>query len=200
MQLSSGFESSSDFPDAFCKMIGKPPSTMKNQVQILKIFRLDTPLGTMVAIGSDDALYLLEFVDRLDLERKVERLVQRTKSAIVPGTSASIVSIQQELNAWFDGALRVFKTPLFLLGSAFQKSVWEALRHIPYGETRSYLEQATSIEKPSACRAVANANGANQLAIVIPCHRIINNNGDLGGYGGGVLRKKWLIDHEKQHL
>lgn len=167
---------------------------------ILKTSWLDTPLGPMVAIASDDALYLLEFVDCRGLEREVERLQQRTKFAIIPGTTAPIISIRQELKAWFDGELKVFKTPLVLLGSPFQKSVWEALCRIPYGETRSYLEQAAMIERPSACRAVANANGANQLAIVIPCHRIINSNGDLGGYGGGIARKQCLIDHERQHL
>ncbi len=199
-QLNAGFESSSGFRDAFSKIMGAPPSSTKKQAQVLKASWLDTPLGPMVAIASDDALYLLEFVDRRGLEREVERLRQRTKSVIIPGTTTPIVSIEQELKAWFDGTLRVFKTPLFLLGSPFQQSVWEALCRIPYGETRSYLEQAAAIEKPSACRAVANANGANQLAIVIPCHRIINSNGDLGGYGGGIARKQWLIDHEKQHV
>ena len=191
---------SSGFRDAFSKIMGAPPSSTKTQSQILKASWLDTPLGPMVAIASDDALYLLEFVDRRGLEREVERLRQRTKSAIIPGTTAPIVSIEQELNDWFDGRLRVFKTPLYLMGSPFQQSVWEALCRIPYGETRSYLEQASAIKKPSACRAVANANGANQLAIVIPCHRVINSNGELGGYGSGIARKQWLIDHEKQHL
>lgn len=199
-QLNAGFESSSGFRDAFSKIMGAPPSSLKKQTQVLKASWLDTPLGPMVAIASDDALYLLEFVDRRGLEREVERLRKRTKSAIIPGTNEPIVSIEHELKTWFDGTLKVFKTPLFLLGSPFQKSVWKALCRIPYGETRSYLEQAVIIQKPSACRAVANANGANQLAIVIPCHRIINSNGLLGGYGGGVVRKQWLIDHEKQHV
>jgi AraC family transcriptional regulator of adaptative response/methylated-DNA-[protein]-cysteine methyltransferase len=99
---------------------------------------------------------------------------------------------------YFDGNLTEFKTPLFFLGSSFQKQVWEALRKIPFGQTRSYAEMATFIGKPSAFRAVANANGANQLAIVVPCHRVINTNGDLAGYGGGIARKKWLIHHEQK--
>lgn len=197
--LNAKFESSSGFCDAFSNLMGAPPSSTKKQRQILQASCLDTPLGPMVAIASEDALYLLEFVDRRELERKVERLGQRTKSAIIPGTNAPIVSIEQELKAWFDGTLKTFKTPLFLLGSPFQKSVWEALCLIPYGETRSYLQQATMLCSPSACRAVANANGANQIAIVIPCHRIINSNGELGGYGGGIVRKQWLIAHEKQY-
>ena len=173
---------------------------LTDNIKILKTSWLDTPLGSMVAIASDEALYLLEFVDCKGLESEVEGLRQRTKSAIIPGTTPPIVSIEQELKAWFEGTLRLFKTPLFLLGSPFQQSVWGALCRIPYGETRSYLEQAAAIARPSACRAVANANGANQFAILIPCHRVINNNGKLGGYAGGIARKQWLIDHEKQHL
>jgi len=159
--------------------------------------QIATPLGLMVAIANKDALYLLEFVDGRGVDREIERLQQQTKSTIIHGTTAPLVSIEQELQAWFDGTLKVFKTPWLLMGSPFQQEVWNALCHIPYGETRSYLEQAMSIGRPSACRAVANANGANQLAIIIPCHRIINSNGALGGYGGGIARKQWLIKHEK---
>lgn len=181
-------------------LMNAPPSSTQRDLQTLKASCLPSPLGPMIAIASDDALYLLEFVDCRGLAREVERLRQQTKSAIILGKTVPIVSIEQELKAWFEGALRTFKTPLFLLGSPFQQRAWDALCRIPYGETRSYLEQATAINRPSACRAVANANGANQLAIVIPCHRIINSNGDLGGYGGGIARKQWLIDHEKRYL
>lgn len=180
-------------------MMEAPPSSTNKPFQVLKSAWLDTPLGTMVAIANDDALFLLEFIDRRGLERKVERLSLRTKAAIIPGKTPPLVSIEKELGAYFEGTLKKFHTPLCLLGSPFQKKVWEALRHIPYGETRSYLEEAAIIEQPTACRAVANANGANQLAIIIPCHRIINSNGELGGYGGGIARKQWLIHHEQQH-
>jgi AraC family transcriptional regulator of adaptative response/methylated-DNA-[protein]-cysteine methyltransferase len=185
--------------DAFYTIMGAPPPSTKKQDQILKASLLDTPLGSMVAIASEDALYLLEFIDCRGLEREVERLRQRTKSAIILDKTPPIVSIEQELIAWFNGTLKTFKTPLFLLGSPFQKSVWDALCRIPYGETRSYLQQATTLFSPSACRAIANANGANQIAIVIPCHRVINSNGELGGYRGGIARKQWLIEHEKQY-
>ncbi|WP_058441187.1 bifunctional transcriptional activator/DNA repair enzyme AdaA [Legionella brunensis] len=198
-QLDAGFESSSGFRDAFSKIMGASPSLMKKQSQVLKSSWLDTPLGPMVAIANDEVLYLLEFVDRRGLERKIERLRQRLKAAIIPGTTEPIVLIEQELTAYFEGSLQRFKTPVFLLGSPFQKSVWEELCRIPYGETRSYREQAVVVGRPVAYRAVANANGANQLAIIIPCHRIINSNGELGGYGGGLARKRWLINHEKQH-
>lgn len=156
-----------------------------------------TLLGPMVAIGDEDALYLLEFVDRRGLEREVERLRLKTFCPIIPGVTDPIRSIEAELKAYFEGTLTDFKTPLHLLGSPFQKRVWEELIRIPYGVTRSYADQATAIGKQSAYRAVANANEANQIAIVIPCHRIINSNGDLGGYGGCIIRKQWLINHEK---
>ncbi|WP_316355356.1 methylated-DNA--[protein]-cysteine S-methyltransferase [Candidatus Trichorickettsia mobilis] len=152
----------------------------------------------MIAISDDDGLYLLEFVDRRGLEREVERLRKKTFATIIPGSTDPIQSITIELKSYFDGLLTEFKTPIHLLGSPFQRLVWEELMRIPYGQTRTYAEQSKAIGKHTAYRAVANANGANQLAIVIPCHRIINSNGNLGGYGGGITRKQWLINHEKQ--
>lgn len=196
-QLSTGYESSSGFRDAFFRIMGATP-TKHGQTNLLKASWLDTPLGPMIAIANEGALYLLEFVDRRGLEREIERLREKTKSAIIPGVTHAISSIESELKQYFVGALRQFKTPLFLLGSPFQLHVWEELQKIPYGETRSYSDLAVALDKPSAFRAVATANGANQIAIVIPCHRVINLSGELGGYGGGLVRKKWLIHHEKQ--
>jgi len=198
-QISAGYESSSGFRDAFSRIMGAAP-TLLGHSNLLKASWLDTRLGPMIAISDEDALYLLEFVDRRGLEREVERLRQRTKSAIIPGSTNPIKSIEKELSQYFDGKLKKFNTPLFFLGSLFQKDVWEALKKIPYGETYSYLDIAKAVSRPTAFRAVANANGANQLAIIIPCHRVINTGGDLGGYGGGLTRKKWLIDHEKRNL
>lgn len=196
-QLTAGYESSSGFRDAFSRIMGAAP-TLLGQANILKASWLDTRLGPMIAIADEDALYLLEFVDRRGLEREVERLRRKTKSAIIPGYSPPIRSIESELELFFNGKLTEFKTPLCLLGSPFQKSVWEQLIKIPPGETRSYADVAVAVGKPTAFRAVAQANGANQLAIIIPCHRVINSNGELGGYGGGLTRKKWLLNHEKQ--
>ena len=161
---------------------------------------IDTPLGPMIAIANETALYLLEFVDRRGLELEVERLRARTKSAILPGSSPPLKSIEMELKAYFDGTLRTFKTPLFLMGSPFQKRVWDALLHIPYGETKSYKEQAAIIEHPTATRAVANANGANQIAIVIPCHRVIGSSGTLTGFAGGMAMKRQMLELEKVML
>ncbi|MBH5319533.1 bifunctional transcriptional activator/DNA repair protein Ada [Paenibacillus sp. GSMTC-2017] len=194
-QLSIGYESSSGFRDAFSRIMGAAPNRLE-QGNVLHASWIDTRLGPMIAIGDDHALQLLEFVDRRGLEREVERLRIRTKAAIIPGMTEPIRSIEAELTQYFDGTLTTFKTPICLIGSPFQKSVWEQLMKIPPGETRSYLDIAKSLGKPTAFRAVAGANGANQLAIMVPCHRVINTNGDLGGYGGGISRKNWLLTHE----
>lgn len=198
-QLSTGYESGSGFRDAFSRIMGAAPTKL-GQMTILRASWIDTPLGPMIAIADEQALYLLEFVDRRGLEREVERLRKKIKSAIIPGLTAPIQSIEKELKKYFEGSLIEFKTPLIFLGSPFQKRVWEELKKIPFGETRSYSEIATEMGQPTAFRAVANANGANQFAIIIPCHRVINANGELGGYGGGLTRKKWLINHEKQRI
>ena len=107
--------------------------------------------------------------------------------------------IEKELRDYFSGKNLNFQTPIFLLGSDFQKTVWNALQTIPIGQTQSYLEVAKKIGNDKAFRAVANANGANQLALIIPCHRVINANGELGGYGGKKKKKAWLLAHEKHH-
>ena len=115
----------------------------------------------------------------------------------VPETVA-IKSIEKELKQYFSSKLLEFKTPVHLIGSEFQKSVWQALQKIQIGKTCSYADQAKAIGKPTAFRAVANANGMNPLGIIIPCHRVINTNGELGGYGGGLARKEWLLKHERE--
>jgi AraC family transcriptional regulator of adaptative response/methylated-DNA-[protein]-cysteine methyltransferase len=196
-QLSSGYESDSGFRDAFSRIMGAPPSKSAYG-KVLKASWIDTPLGPMLAVADDVALYLVEFVDRRGLESEIKRLEKKTKLPIIPGKPAPAIQIAAELEAYFSGASREFKTPLFLIGSPFQKRVWEELQKIPYGETRGYAAIAAAIGKPSAFRAVALANGANQFAIVIPCHRVINSNGELGGYGGGIKRKEWLLKHERK--
>lgn len=197
-QLTAGYESGSGFRDAFSQIMGQVPSKSKHQV-ILKASWLDTELGPMLAVADDKALYLLEFVDRRGLEREIERLRQRAKAAIIPGETKMTQMIADELKEYFAGNLSVFKTPLHFIGSDFQQQVWHALIDIPYADTRSYSQQAQHIKQPKAVRAVARANGANQIAIVVPCHRVIGQDGSLTGYGGGLARKKWLLDHENKH-
>ncbi len=193
-QLEAGFESGSGFRDAFAKILGAAPKGFQGLV--FKSHWIDTRLGPMIAIASDEALHLLEFTCRRGLERGVERLKGRTKAAIVPGTNPILESIERELNEYFCGARRNFETPLMPMGTEFQLRVWNELGRIPSGEVRTYSQQALAIGAPSAVRAVARANGANQLAIVIPCHRVIGADGELTGYGGGLAIKKWLLEHE----
>lgn len=160
--------------------------------------QIESPLGPMIAISDHRALCLLEFMDCKGLDREMHRLERR--APIKPGTTAILKSIAEELDAYFKGTLRSFKTPFEVDGTAFQKEVWTALQKIPYGATRSYADLAASVGRPTAFRAAANANAHNQLAIVIPCHRVINTGGALGGYGGKVERKAWLLAHEKKVL
>ena len=195
-QLDAGYQSGSGFRDAFATIMGAAPG--RGAARALFAAWLDTPLGPMTAIGDEQALYLLEYVDRPGLERQVERLRARTKAGIVPGRTGPIARIEAELAAYFGGRLPQFQTPLARLGSPFQHAVWEALLAIPPGTTCSYAELARAIGKPQAVRAAAQANGANQLAIIVPCHRVISADGGLGGYGGGVARKRWLLEHERR--
>ena len=160
----------------------------------LKASWLETPIGSMLAIADDEALHFLDFYERRSLKREIKRF--KNTATITPGRTSPIDSIEKELQAYFAGSLQSFKTPLTLCGSPFQKRVWNGLLKISYGETSSYAQQAIALDKPTAYRAVANANGANKFAILIPCHRIINKNGQLGGYGSGLERKKWLLKHE----
>jgi AraC family transcriptional regulator of adaptative response/methylated-DNA-[protein]-cysteine methyltransferase len=158
---------------------------------------LKTPLGNMIAIADENALYLLEFIGRRELDANIKRLLTQKKSVLNNQYTPPLVSIQQEINHYFDGTLRVFKTPIHTTGTLFQEQAWQALCRVSYGQTKSYLEQAQMMNKPSACRAVAKANSMNQLAIIVPCHRIIRRDNTLGGYAAGLERKAALIKHEQ---
>ena len=149
---------------------------------------LHTPLGQMIAIGDDKVLHLLEFIDRKNL------VIDET---IAEGRTPPLDSIERELDLYFKGKLLEFKTPIILAGTPFQQSVWKQLLKIPLGQTRSYGDLAKLLGKPTAFRAVAQANGANQLALIIPCHRVIYTTGGLGGYAAGTSRKQRLLEHEK---
>jgi AraC family transcriptional regulator of adaptative response/methylated-DNA-[protein]-cysteine methyltransferase len=197
-QLDAGFESPSGFRDAFARIMGAPPA--HRAARALFAAWLDTPLGPMTAIADEHSLHLLEFVDRRGLEREIERLRLRQKAGIAPGRTAPIEQIEEELAEYFAGRSMLFKTPLARAGSPFQNAVWDALLTIPPGETWSYAQLARTVGRPQAVRAAGTANGANQLAIVIPCHRVINTSGELGGYAGGLPRKRWLLEHERRAL
>ncbi len=196
-QIDHGFESASGFWEAFKQVFGAPPSKAQG-VNCLYARWIDTPLGAMVALADDRGLHLLEFVDRRGLEREVLKLRKQTQSFIVPGNNVHLDGIACELKEYFAGNLRRFSVPVVVAGTAFEESVWGLLQKIPVGETWSYAQMAKKLDKPAATRAVGRANGCNRLALVVPCHRVIRADGTLCGYGGGIWRKKWLLDHERR--
>jgi AraC family transcriptional regulator of adaptative response/methylated-DNA-[protein]-cysteine methyltransferase len=195
-QFNQGFTSSSGFWEAFKQVFGTPPS-QADSIHCLKASWIDTPLGAMLALADQDGLHLLEFVDRRGLENEIAKLRHQTGSAVIPGNNPILEKVSEEIKNYFEGSSINFTVPLVVRGSEFEHAVWKLLQQIPAGETWSYLQLAEKLGKPTATRAVGNANGRNILAIVIPCHRVIRSDGSLCGYGGGVWRKKWLLDHER---
>jgi AraC family transcriptional regulator of adaptative response/methylated-DNA-[protein]-cysteine methyltransferase len=193
----SGFGSESGFREAFTKIFGDPPTTAKRR-DCLFAERLTTPLGTMLAVADDEGLRLLEFGDRRALENELPLLRQRLRKTVVPGEHPHLTMTRRQLADYFAGKNLEFDLPLAPVGSEFQLRAWEILRSIPVGETRSYSWMAEKLGDAAARRAVGRANGTNMLAIVIPCHRVIRADGSLCGYGGGLWRKRWLLEHERK--
>jgi AraC family transcriptional regulator of adaptative response/methylated-DNA-[protein]-cysteine methyltransferase len=190
-----GYESLSGFRDAFNRVFEDTPGRSRSAECVL-MTRLLTPLGPMIAGATESGVCLLEFADRRMLETQIKRLRKRMDCTFTPGINAHLERLNAELAAYFEGALRGFSIPVVAPGTAFQLSVWKRLQEIPYGETRSYEQLARDIGMPGAQRAVGRANGDNPIAIVVPCHRVIRSDGELSGYGGGVWRKKRLLEHE----
>lgn len=193
----AGYESLSGFNDSFKSITGFSPINSKKK-RVIDLMRLETPLGTMFACAVEEGVCLLEFSDRRMLENQFKNISKYLNAVVVQGANPHFVSLEAELNEYFDGKRKVFTVPLVTVGTEFQKSVWRELQNIPYGITRSYQEQAEALGKATSVRAVANANGVNRISILIPCHRVIGKDGSLTGYGGGVWRKKWLLDLERK--
>ncbi len=194
----NGYDSLSGFSDAFKKIMGASPANGRH-INVINMHRITTPLGPMIACATEDGICLLEFTDRRMFPLELKDLRRLLKANFVYGTNKHILNIEKQLGEYFAGKRKVFDVPLVTPGSEFQKSVWQQLITIPYGNTRSYEEQAIAINNLKAIRAVASANGANRIAIVIPCHRVIGKDGSLTGYGGGLWRKRWLLDFERKN-
>lgn len=194
----AGYESLSGFGYAYKKMLGSAPEVSIHK-NIILMTRLTTPLGPMYVCATEQGVCLLEFTDRRMLETEFEDLQHRLKAKILAGENRHILQLKGELEEYFRGERTHFTVSLDAPGSPFQQKVWQLLQQIPYGETRSYQQQATAIGQPTAVRAVASANGHNRIAIIIPCHRVIGKDGHLTGYAGGLERKKWLLAHECKH-
>lgn len=191
------YESLSGFQDQFKKLTGMSPSH-SNHKAIVTIKRMQTPLGAMLAGFTPQGLCILEFMDRKMLKTQLSSITKHLKAVILPGDDERFALLETELSHYFQGNNPVFKTVLHLVGTEFQQKVWRQLLTIPPGVTRSYKAQAQAIGQPEAVRAVAAANGQNRISILIPCHRVIGSDGKLVGYGGGLPRKKFLLELEQR--
>lgn len=194
-----GYESLSGFGYTYKKLIGNSPSKSKSK-NIILINRLTTPLGPMFVCASDKGICLLEFTDRKILETEFRDLQKLLNAEILIGENKHTKQLKKELREYFDKQRTEFEIPIDIPGTVFQQEVWNALKKVPFGTTSTYEQQASKINRPKAIRAVGRANGLNRISIVVPCHRIIGKNGNLTGYGGGIERKKWLIEFEKKSV
>lgn len=192
----AGFQSHSGFRSAFARIFGKPPARA-NRGACIHMAWIETPLGPMVGGTTEAGVCLLEFTDRRMLETQFDALRKRFTLPVIPGESEHIAQLKAELAGYFAGKRREFTVPFKYPGTDFEQRVWNQLLNIPYGETCSYQELARMLGQPGASRAVGTANGKNRLAILIPCHRVVNHNGELGGYGGGLWRKRLLLELEQ---
>ncbi len=192
----AGWESASGFRDAFVRAFGCAPGS-SDGVRSATVAWIPSPVGPLIAGAVDQGICLLEFTDRRALETQLETLRKRLGMPLLPGRHPHLARLEQELGEYFSGDRRVFEVPLHYPGSPFQQVVWDELRRIPYGETRCYEDLAVALGRPGAQRAVGHANGQNRVAILIPCHRVIAKDGGLGGYGGGLWRKRFLLDLEQ---
>jgi len=196
-QHAAGFDSATAFRDAFTRLIGRKPGDFAAHARI-RIDWINSPLGPLVAACDTTHLHLLEFIDRKALPAEMHKLAALVKGDIGYGRTPISEATEEVLGAYFERKSSPGGVPLALHGTPFTQSVWRALQTIPPGETRSYSQLAAQIGRPDATRAVARANGANQIAILIPCHRVIGADGGLTGYGGGIWRKEKLITLEQQ--
>ena len=191
-----GYESHSGFREAFGRIFGTPPGSADG-AECITVGWIESPLGPLVAGATETTVVLLEFTDRRMLEAQIRTLGKAFKRPIVPGENDVLRLLRSELKEYFAGKLRKFTVPLDYPGTEFQHRVWKALLGIPYGKTLSYEALAAKVGAPGAQRAVGHTNGLNRIAIVIPCHRVVNKDGKLGGYGGGLWRKRALLDLER---
>lgn len=191
----AGFESLSGFRAAFSKVFGAPAGKAE-RARAIHLGWVETPIGPMIAGSRAGSLILLEFTNRRMMEAQIETLKKRFNATFLPEDDAVIQKTRRELDEYFASKRRDFSIPLDFPGTPFETKVWTELLKIPYGETRSYEELAEITSSKGAVRAVGSANGRNRIAIVIPCHRVVNKSGALGGYGGGLWRKRMLLDLE----
>jgi len=166
---------------------------------MIALTHINTSVGVMRIGATSEGICLFDFQYRRSIDSIMKRIETLSGDRFEEGAHPHFKTLEQQIGEYFTGQRKEFDLPLHLLGTPFQKSVWQGLLQIPYGETRSYKQQSIFLGNEKAIRAVAGANGENGIAIIIPCHRVIGENGSLVGYGGGLQRKKWLLDLERKH-
>ncbi len=196
MALDHGYESNSGFRDAFEKTFGTTPGRVRG-VDCIVTTMIPSPIGPLMAGATAEGICLLEFADRRAIANQLVTLRRRVCDCVVPGDNEHLEQLRTELDEYFDGVRSDFAVSLVAPGTPFQEQVWKRLCAIPCGETMSYDGLARAIGRPGAQRAVGRANGDNRIAILIPCHRVVQKDGQLRGYGGGLWRKRFLLDQER---
>jgi len=173
--------------------------TQNNPIATITTTEFSTPLGPMLAGATDEGVCILEFTNRIRLEKEITELQNLLNAVSTPGRNKHLDQLETELKEYFEGKRKHFEVAIHTPGNDFAQSVWQALQEIPYGATCSYKEQADRMNNPKAIRAIASTNGRNRLAIIIPCHRVIGSNGSMTGYAAGVDKKKWLLKFEREN-
>lgn len=166
----------------------------------INLKQTDSPVGLLNIAATADGICRLDFADKPAADHRMESFAKTPDVSISQNGNRHINELENQLKEYFEGKRKLFTVQLLFKGTPFQKKVWAALQEIPYGSTCSYKEQSVAIGMSKAVRAVAGANGANPISIVVPCHRVIGSNGQLTGYGGGLWRKKFLLELETKNL
>lgn len=194
----SGYESLSGFNDSYRSLFGESAGKSKNR-NVVNILRLSSPIGSIIACATEKGVCFLGFVGQKRIEKHFDEIQKEFNAIILPGKNKHLEKVKEEITEYFDGKRETFSIALDIVGTDFRRKVWNELLNIPYGKTVSYKEQAMAIGRVKAVRAVASANGANKISIIIPCHRVIGSNGTLTGYAGGLHKKSWLLNFEKNN-
>nr|WP_068893294.1 methylated-DNA--[protein]-cysteine S-methyltransferase [Pedobacter panaciterrae] len=187
-----------DFNDRY-PWIFRETAELPIEKTIINITEIPTPLGPMLAGSTSEGVCLLEFTNRIRLEKEFIELQKLLNAVMVAGRDSYLNQLENELTEYFEGKRKSFSVPLHTPGNDFAQAVWKTLQEIPYGKTCSYKEQAEMMNNPKAIRAIASTNGRNRLAIIVPCHRVIGSDGNMTGYAAGIDKKKWLLKFERDN-